>query len=204
VTTEPSVPPERRETREPPDTPDTPAAAGTSDTETPAKTSRPSGSGRRRPRAANFTTIAAAAFIGAVLIVIALLQLASNQSVKNQLGERVFIAGRAADLARDIAVPGPDGRRGPLLFPALLRDRDIYLQHVGSDPMTGWLAFEARAPGAPRTCVLQWVDAQNHFRDPCGAKIYPADGAGLVHYSATVNPASKRVEIDLRRPIPYP
>lgn len=90
-------------------------------------------------------------------------------------------------------------RDGPLLFQDPLgRGRDIYVQHVGPD---GWKAFEARAPGAPPRCVLEWQPADGRFRDPCTGATYPADGAGLVSYPTRVDDDG-RLRVDLRTPMP--
>ena len=92
-------------------------------------------------------------------------------------------------------------RDGPLLFPdALNRGRDIYVQHLGQ---AGWKAFEARAPGAPRRCVLQWEPSVRRFLDPCTGTRYPEDGAGLVSYPARVDDDG-RLLVDLRSPQPSP
>jgi hypothetical protein len=157
---------------------------------------------RRLAPGTAFVTGAALAVIGAVVVLLIVLQLARNPNVKNQLGAAVFTVGKADDLYHQIVTPGPDGRKGPLLFQALVRDRDIYVQHLGPEPLTGWLAFEAHAPGTPRSCVLQWIDAQSDFHDPCGGRTYPADGTGLIHFRTTVVKDTNRVVVDLRQPLP--
>jgi hypothetical protein len=167
----------------------------------------PAGHGRRRSRrrrrasGTTFATAAAASVIGAVLIVVLLIQLAQSNKVQSHLGSRVFVAPQAKLLMQEIDTPGPDGRSGPLLFQALLGSKDIYIQHEGSDSEKGWLAFDAHAPGAARTCVLQWVIAQQQFKDPCDGRTFPTDGAGLAHYATTVNSAH-RVVVDLNTTVP--
>jgi hypothetical protein len=173
----------------------------------PAPTERrpTGGRPRRRKRAtgATFATAAAASVIGAVLVVVLLVQLAHNNKIKSQLGSSVYVAARTTILMREIDTPGPDGRSGPVLFQALLGSKDIYIQHQGTDSEKGWLAFDAHAPGAARTCVLQWVMAQHEFKDPCDSRTFPADGTGLPHYSTTVN-SSHRVVVDLNAAVPFP
>ncbi len=94
---------------------------------------------------------------------------------------------RAAAVARD----------GPFLFPDPQgRSRDIFVQHLGGKE---WVAFEARASGAPRQCVLRWEQDARHFVDPCDGRIYPADGTGLVSFATTVNDKG-RVIVDLSSP----
>ena len=109
-------------------------------------------------------------------------------------GTLLFDAGNAERAASDIA------RRGPLLFPDPQgRSRDIFVQHLGG---TDWVAFEARAPGAPRRCTLRWEQGARRFLDPCDGRSYPADGAGLVTFPARVD--DDRVIVDLSRPTPPP
>jgi hypothetical protein len=108
-------------------------------------------------------------------------------------GRRVaqFDLGPAKAFAPTIA------RSGPLLFPDPQGSaRDIFVQHLGG---TDWLAFEARAAGAPRQCVLKWEQDARRFVDPCDGRTYPADGAGLVTFPTTVNDKG-RVIVDLSSP----
>jgi hypothetical protein len=157
---------------------------------------------RRKAGGTTFVTLAALSVVAAVGLLLVVLQLAKNPSVKNQLGVAVFEAGRAKDLLGEIQ-PRGGGRAGPILLQDPLgHGRDIYIQHEGGDPLAGWLAFEAHAPGAARRCVLQWVQAQNLFRDACDGTTFPADGTGLTHYPATVSKSTTRVSIDLRHPLP--
>lgn len=102
-----------------------------------------------------------------------------------------FDVGRATDRAQTIA------RSGPILFPDPKGGSvDIYVQHLGEK---NWVAFEARARGASRQCVLRWDQAARHFTDPCDGRVFPADGAGLVTFPATVNDKG-RVVVDLSSP----
>ena len=84
---------------------------------------------------------------------------------------------------------------GPVLFSDVSgnRTRDIYVQHLGDDPKQGWLAFDARRPGAERKCYVEWKAAERHFVDRCDGAIFAADGAGLTQYAASVNDAAKVV-----------
>ena len=103
-------------------------------------------------------------------------------------GALEFDAGNAERLATNIA------RDGPLLYPDPRgRTRDIRVQHLGG---TDWIAFEARAPGAPRQCTLRWEPGPRHFVDPCDGRIYPSNGAGLVTFPARVDDDG-RVIVDL-------
>lgn len=150
---------------------------------------------RRSRRATTFVTVAAVAMAAAVILVVVLVELSSSGGVKSQLGEATFPAGRATELAPEVAA------RGPLLYPDLLgKDRPIYLQHLGPDPALGWVAVVAVAPGGGPRCVLRW-QADHRFHDPCSAASFPADGSGLQRYPATVS-RSDRITVDLRTPLP--
>ena len=110
-------------------------------------------------------------------------------------GERVarFELGKAGDFARTIS------RDGPLLLPDPQgRSRDIFIQHLGE---ATWLAFEARATGAPRQCTLKWEAPARRFVDPCDGRSYPPDGAGLVSFPTTVDDDGI-VVVDLSSPRP--
>jgi hypothetical protein len=103
-----------------------------------------------------------------------------------------FDIGRAKDFSPTI------DRSGPLLFPDPQgHSRDIFVQHLGG---TDWVAFEARATGAPRQCVLKWEQDAKRFVDPCDGRVYPADGAGLVTFPTVVSDKG-RVIVDLSSPI---
>ncbi len=122
--------------------------------------------------------------------------LSDSGQVDVRLGDDVFTAGQVERLAANIA------RDGPIAIPDASpeRARDIYLQHLGNSPEEGWLAFSAQAPGAERTCLLQWVATEGKLVDPCSGRRYPADGEGLIHYPTTVTGGV--VSVDLRRPEP--
>ena len=88
--------------------------------------------------------------------------------------------------------------RTPFLLPdaSPSHSRDLYVQHLGSDPDAGWLAFSALAPGqTDRECFLK--ASGDGFRDPCTSATFPADGAGLTQYHVRV--ADGRVYVDLNR-----
>lgn len=104
-----------------------------------------------------------------------------------------FDVGPASQRAAAIA------RSGPLLFPDPGGGTlDIYVQHLGG---SDWVAFAARAAGAPRKCVLRWQQGDRRFVDPCDGRFYPAEGTGLVSFPAQVNDKG-RVIVDLSRPTP--
>ena len=149
---------------------------------------------RARSRAVVVTSLFALAF--AALLVFLVVRYASDRPDEVNLGDRVFEVGRADRLARRITE-----QREPFLFKdPLNRERELYVQHLGSDAKKGWLAFEAYGPAAPRElrCLLDWQRDQRQFRNPCGQPAtFPGDGAGLVSYKASVDEAGI-VVVDLR------
>jgi hypothetical protein len=126
-----------------------------------------------------------------VLFVVAIPSLTESGTVEVKLGSDTYDAGSATSRARNIA------EGGPLLFSDVSSGkRDIYLQHVGDDDTSGWLAFDARRPGQGRDCTLVWQSASTDFRDPCDGTIVAADGEGLIDYPVTITDEG-RVVIDL-------
>lgn len=89
---------------------------------------------------------------------------------------------------------------GPYPLQDPVGDRDVYLQHVGRDPMKGWVLVLAYPPGvAPgdKKCALTWDVKRDVFVAPCdGERTYPPDGTGLTTFPAPVE--GGRVVIDLR------
>jgi hypothetical protein len=128
-----------------------------------------------------------AAWIGVAVVVVliglmgAISYLAGNGTVTPQLGDREAGPYNAVRLANEIA------DRGPFLLADASPNRslDVFVQHLGEDPSTGWSAFLARAPGQDnRSCTLTWD--KTRFVDPCGGATFPADGAGLRRFATRV------------------
>lgn len=138
--------------------------------------------------------IGVAAVVAAMAVFGGLALLAGSGQVDVRLGDDVFEAGRVDRLAANVA------RDGPILIADASPDRrrDLYLQHLGATDDQGWLAFSAQAPGAERTCLLQWQAGAEQFVDPCTGGRYPADGAGLTRYPTTVDDGV--LSVDLRSP----
>lgn len=117
-----------------------------------------------------------------VLFVVAIPKLTESGTVKVQLGTSQFGVGSAESRSETIR------RDGPILFPDVAgRSQDIYLQHTGATVPEGWLAFDARQPGAGRDCTLEWDRDTRVFQNPCDGTTVSADGAGLVQYHVEVN-----------------
>jgi hypothetical protein len=142
-----------------------------------------------RVTARSAIVVGAAGVLAAVILVIFVVWVAeqNNSKVKFSLGDDQFQDITAVRMAPQIADDGP------VLFPDVSanRSRDIYVQHLGTDPKTGWLAFDAREAGAPRECFLDWNKDRQLFVDRCDGSVVPADGAGLRQYPAVVNQNGK-------------
>ena len=126
-----------------------------------------------------------------VVFVVALPSLTEEGKVEVKLGTDTFVVGQARPRAESVAT------NGPFLFSDVANgQRDIYVQHIGDDPLTGWLAFDARLPGAVRDCSLEWKAERNEFVDRCSGQIVPANGDGLPTYPVEVN-QDETVIVDL-------
>jgi hypothetical protein len=124
----------------------------------------------------------------AVLLIVFVLRLSQSSQTKVQLGSDTFTAGKAAQLQPQIAKDGPvlfQGLRGP--------GGDLYLQHLGTDPVHGWLAFSADAPD-PAGCVIKWQPSSRTLA--CNGTSFPANGEGLDQFAARVD-AKGKVIVDI-------
>ena len=126
------------------------------------------------------------------LALAALLLTRTSGDVGIRLGDRDFRDMEAGRISAEIA------DRGPILFPDVAGgDRDIILQHLGDDPDTGWLAFEARRPGQSRGCAFAWRSEQGDFVNTCDPDdVVDASGTGLGHFDVTVVDGDVRVDIN--------
>ena len=133
--------------------------------------------------------VGAAGALTAVILVIFVVWLTNQNAskVNFSLGDDQFQDITADRMAKQITADGP------VLFPDVSanRSRDIFVQHLGTDPKTGWLAFDAHKAGAPRECFLDWKKDRQLFVDRCDGSVIPADGAGLRQYPAVVNANGK-------------
>jgi hypothetical protein len=149
--------------------------------------------GPRRPTAVLLVTVLI--LLTAILLVVFFVQLSNRPGGTVNIGSTEFDLGKATNIAPHIA------KDGPLLLPALRGSQlNIWVQHLGSDPAHGWLAFEADAPGEARTCLLTWNGSRQEFTDPCGAQAFPADGTGLNQFATRVDQKG-HVIVDLRQSI---
>lgn len=100
----------------------------------------------------------------AVGFMIAILSFTNTSDVLEvRLGDETFEAGDPDKMAEII------DRDGPILYQALVGNRDIYLQHISptNSANDGWYAFDAVRPGQPRDCFLVWQGDRFLFEDVC-------------------------------------
>lgn len=137
--------------------------------------------------------VAGIGVVVAIGLAFAMSVLANRGTVSVNLGDDVFDAGDAEDLAESIAE-----ENHPVIFSDVAGGtRDIIVQHLGDQLKQGWYAFDARPPGTSRDCSLEWQPEEQHFIVPCSDEVYPADGAGLPQYPVIVTDDGD-VEVDLR------
>lgn len=135
------------------------------------------------------------AVLTAVLLIVFVLRLARTPGARVNLGDQEFAVGRATVFAPVVAA------HGPLIFAPLRGSITLYVQHLGTDPAKGWLAFGAHDSGQATKCVVKWRPSTRDFLDPCNQAVYPEDGRGLDQYATRVDP-SGQIIINLRQPVP--
>jgi hypothetical protein len=115
----------------------------------------------------------------AVILTVWALRIATQPGSDVNLGSDTFKVGGSRALERRIRVD-----ELPLLFQDLRGGSiDVFVYHQRGKPFyEGWLAIEAHAPGAPRTCQLTWTGSG--YQDPCDGQTYPASGKGLRRFDA--------------------
>lgn len=125
------------------------------------------------------------------LLLLVLFVAGEGGDVEVRIGDETFQAGEVGRISREIA------DRGPILYSDVGGGtRDIYLQHIGDDPETGWYAFDAREPGAPRDCFLQWRPESRDFVAGCDPDVvFDEVGTGLPQYEVTVSGGEVVVDI---------
>ncbi|MFN0092664.1 MAG: hypothetical protein ACKVWR_20715 [Acidimicrobiales bacterium] len=155
---------------------------------------RPAPGARRRPSrrsAAAALTMALGGVAAAVVLFVGITNLASRGKVEVRLGDDRFEVGDARSWSAKIA------DKGPLLFadPAG-RARDVWVNHLGEDPLQGWVAFEARPAGASRDCSVRWSADSGGFENPCTGDRYPPDGGTLARFPVAIEGGRVRVDIN--------
>ncbi|MGH9211009.1 MAG: hypothetical protein ACRD2C_10045 [Acidimicrobiales bacterium] len=118
-------------------------------------------------------------------------KLGEQGEVEIRLGDDTFEAGDAERIAAEI------GERGPVIYSDVSGgSRDIWVQHRGDDPESGWLAFDVRPPGSPRDCVAEWQADDEVFVASCTGEEFPVDGDGLPQYPVTVEDGDLEVDLN--------
>jgi hypothetical protein len=154
---------------------------------------------RSQAHAGRALAVAAAGVILVMGVAGGVAVLASRGDVDVRLGDETFAKQDASNLAEKVASDGP-----VLYADAASGDRDIVVQHLGSDEESGWVAMAARPAGVPRNCSVQWqaddeefllLDTDGETSDDCDGRAFPADGEGLPTYPVTV--ADGKLDIDI-------
>ena len=134
----------------------------------------------------------AAVVIAFGLVLGVLLVTRGGTDVEIHLGDRDFRNMQTGRISAEIA------ERGPILFGDVAGgELDIILQHLGDDPETGWLAFEARRGGQSRDCFFKWRAEQADFVNTCDPDdVVDARGTGLRPFETVVVDGDVRVDIN--------
>ena len=147
-------------------------------------------SGNHAGRALVVATVSVIVLMGGLFL--GSLALSSRKSSDLHLGDSTFQGGGAARLAAEIA------QRGPIFYGDVSgeKDRDIILQHLGSNSNKGWYAFLAAPANKSRACTWEWQKQTQDFRAKCDHRLLaPANGAGLTRFPVTVE--SGKLSVDL-------
>ncbi len=127
--------------------------------------------------------VAGVAVIVALALAFLVAQAASRGEVTIQLGDERFDAGQTQRLAEDLR----NNDNLPFLYADLVTgDRPLFVNHLGDDPATGWVAFGAFDPDDPR-CLVEIDRDAKILVNACDRTItYPLGGNGLRYYPTTV------------------
>ena len=148
-----------------------------------------------RPDLRTVVVVGLAGVVVALGLVLGVLLLTrGGTDVEIRLGDRDFRDMETGRISAEIA------DRGPILFGDVADgELDIILQHLGDDPESGWLAFEARRPGQSRDCFFEWHAGQAEFVNTCDPDdVVDAAGTGLRHFNVAVVDGDVRVDINQR------
>lgn len=153
----------------------------------------PVGTSKAPPRQIVFLIVATLlGFVAMFFLFTRTADLAQSGDVQINIGDDVFAPGNVDRLSEDIA-----REQTPLLLSDVSGgDRDIFLQHIGDDPMTGWFAFAVRPLDAPRDCFAIWNREQQRFDYNCDDRTFSAEGEGLFQYPVVIS-QNGEITIDL-------
>jgi hypothetical protein len=146
-----------------------------------------------RGHAGKALLIATVAIVLIAVVTVLIAQAASRGDVEIRLGDDRFDVGRADKVAARI---DKDGGL-PALFQDLVgRNRNIYVQHIGDDPDTGWVAFGAFDPDDP-SCAVEIDRAGKALVNACDRTVtYSLSGEGLRAYPTSVEGGQVIVDIN--------
>lgn len=153
----------------------------------------PVGSTKAPPRQIIFLFIATIlGFVAMFFLFTRTSDLAQSGQVQLSIGDEIFAPGNIDRLSEDIA-----REQTPLLLSDVSGgDRDIFLQHIGDEPATGWFAFAVRPLDAPRDCFVNWERDEQFFSYNCDDRTFPANGEGLFQYPVVISETGE-ITIDL-------
>lgn len=153
----------------------------------------PVGSTKAPPRQIIFLFIATIlGFVAMYFLFTRTADLAQSGDAQLSIGDEVFGPGNIDRLSEDI-----EAQQTPLLLSDVSGgDRDIFLQHIGDAPETGWFAFAVRPNDAPRDCFINWELEEQEFSYNCDDRTIPANGEGLFQYPVMIS-TSGDITIDL-------
>lgn len=153
----------------------------------------PVGSTKAPPRQLIFLFVATMlGFVAMYFLFTRTADLAQSGDVQISIGDEVFAPGNVERLSEDIAA-----QQTPLLLSDVSGgDRDIFLQHIGDEPETGWFAFAVRPIDAPRDCFINWELEEQEFSYNCDDRTFAANGEGLFQYPVNISPTGD-ITIDL-------
>ena len=114
--------------------------------------------------------------VGTLMIVLVLFAGNLGGDDKTENSRTSFDVGPADLRAETIAKDGPIGFND-----TATGSRPIFVQHTGTDPKTGWTAFDA----SDGSCTLTWRNDRRNF--DCGGRTISADGGSLHHYPVKVD-----------------
>lgn len=114
-------------------------------------------------------------------LVVVLVSLNRTDALEIKLGDETFEAGDPDKIAEVV------DEGGPILYQALVGNRDIYVQHLGETANDGWFAFDAVRPGQPRECFLEYQPELFQFVDTCDGTVVPEFGGDQPSYPVIID-----------------
>ena len=120
----------------------------------------------------------------------------NNTEVTTATGDRTFVVGEVADIAKSIS------ESGPVLYPDLrdpLGKRSIVIEHNGTDVAKGWQVYYAYPADRSPECLVTHIEGTRDFVD-CENRTLPVEA---LHRPVDARPVVENrtsLLIDLRGP----